>query len=80
MSGGLVAKLCLTLVTPWTVAHQVPLCMEFSRQEDWTGLPFPSLRDLPYPGSKPRSPRLPVVSCTAGKFFTNGDAREAQIN
>ena len=36
------AKSCLTLVTPWTVAHQAPLSMEFPRQEYWSGLPFPS--------------------------------------
>ena len=36
--------------TPWTVAHQAPLSMEFSRQEYWNGLPFPSLRDLTDPG------------------------------
>ena len=36
----LVAKLCLTLVTPWTVACQVPLFMGFSRQKSWSGLPF----------------------------------------
>ena len=36
---GLLAKLCLTLATPWTVAHQAPLFMGFSRQECWTGLP-----------------------------------------
>ena len=40
--GGLVAKACLTLVTPGTVACQVPLSMGFSRQEYWSGLPFPS--------------------------------------
>ena len=40
---------------PWTVAHQAPLSMEFSRQEYWSGLPFPSLRDLPNPGTEPRS-------------------------
>ena len=40
---GLVTKLCLTLVTPWTVACQAPLSMGFSRQEYWSGLPFPSL-------------------------------------
>ena len=40
--GGLVAKLCLTLATPWTVACQAPLSMGFSRQEYWSGLPFPS--------------------------------------
>ena len=38
--GGLVTKLCLTLVTPWTVACQAPLSMGFSRQEYWSGLPF----------------------------------------
>jgi len=40
--GGLVAKSCLTLATPWTVARQAALSMGFSRQEDWSGLPFPS--------------------------------------
>ena len=39
---GLVAKSCLTLVTPWTVACQAPLSMGFSRLEYWSGLPFPS--------------------------------------
>ena len=42
-------------VTSWTVAYQVPLSMEFSRQEYWSGLPFPSPGDLPNPGIKPRS-------------------------
>ena len=45
-------------VTPWTVAHQAPLSMGFSRQEYWSGLPFPSPRDLPDPGIEPRSPAL----------------------
>ena len=40
--GGLVANLCPTLATPWTVACQAPLFMGFSRQEYWSGLPFPS--------------------------------------
>ena len=48
--GGLVTKLCLTLVTPWTVAHQTPRSMGFSRQEYWSGLPFPSPGNLPNPG------------------------------
>ena len=56
--GGLVAKLCLTLVTPWTVARQAPLSMEFSRQEYCSGLPFSSPRDLPDPGIEPRPPAL----------------------
>ena len=45
-------------VTPWTVAHQAPLSMGFSRQEYWSGVPFPSLGDLPNPGVEPRSPGL----------------------
>ena len=40
--GGLVAKVCLILATPWTVAYQAPLSTGFSRQEYWSGLPFPS--------------------------------------
>ena len=39
--GGLVTKLCPTLAIPWTVACQAPLSMGFSRQEYWSGLPFP---------------------------------------
>ena len=45
-------------VTPWTVAHQAPPSMGFSRQEYWSGLPFPSPGDLPDPGIKPKSPSL----------------------
>ena len=44
--------------TPWTVAHQAPPSMEFSRQEYWSGLPFPSPGDLPNLGVEPRSPVL----------------------
>ena len=44
--------------TPWTVAYQVPLSMEFSRQEYWSGLPFPSPGVLPDPGIEPRFPTL----------------------
>ena len=44
--------------TPWTVAYQGPLSMEFSIQEHWSGLPFPSPGDLPHPGIEPRSPAL----------------------
>ena len=53
-----------SFATPWTVAHQVPLSMGFSRQEYWHGLPFLSSGDLPNPGNKPVSPAL------AGRFFT----------
>ena len=52
------------LVTPWTVAHQAPLSMEFSRQEYWSGFPFLSPGDLPNPGIKPASP------ASAGGFST----------
>ena len=45
-------------VTPWTVAYQAPQSMGFSRQEYWSGLPFPSPWDLPNPGIKPGSPAL----------------------
>ena len=45
-------------VTPWTVAHQASPSMEFSRQEYWSGLPFPSSGNLPHPGIKPKSPAL----------------------
>ena len=44
--------------TPRTVAYKAPLSMEFSRQEYWGGLPFPSPGDLPDPGIEPRSPTL----------------------
>ena len=47
-----------TLVTPWTIALQAPLLMGFPRQEYWSGLPFPSPRDLPDPGIKPGSHAL----------------------
>ena len=59
-----------SFVTPWTVACQASLSMEFSRQEYWSGLPFPSLGDLPDPEIKPMSPAL------AGGFFTSEPPRK----
>ena len=47
-----------SLWPPWTIVYQASLSMGFSRQEYWSGLPFPSLGDLPDPGIKPRSPAL----------------------
>ena len=47
---------------PWTVAHQAPLSVEFSRQEYWHGVPFPSPGDLPKPEIEPRSPTLQANS------------------
>ena len=49
-------------LTPWTVACQAPLSMEFSRQEYWSGLPLPSPGDIPDPGIKPGSPALQADS------------------
>ena len=54
--------------TPWTITHQAPLSMEFSRQEYWSGLPFPSPGDLPNPGNEPMNP--------AGGFFTTVSPRK----
>ena len=50
------------LATPWTVTHQAPLPMEFSMQEYWSGLPFPSPEDLPNPGIELQSPVLQADS------------------
>ena len=54
----------LLFVTPWTVAHQVPLSMGFPKQEYWSGLTFPPPGDIPDPGIEPTSPEL------AGRFVT----------
>ena len=60
--GGSVAQSCLTVVTPWTVAHQPPLSMGFSRQAYWSELTFPSPADLTDPGIEPGSPTLQADS------------------
>ena len=54
-------------VIPWTVSHQVPLPVEFSRQEYWSGVSFPTPLNLPDPGIKPASFVSPAM---AGGFFT----------
>ena len=59
--GDLVAQSCLTLAISWTVTHQAPLSMGFSRQEYWSGVPFPPPWDLPDPAIKPISPALQAV-------------------
>ena len=58
-------------VTPWTVPHQAPLSLGFSRQEDWSGLPFSSPGYLPHSGIESMSPAL------AGRFFIGWATREA---
>ena len=68
--------------TPCTVAYQASLSMGFSRQEYWSGLPFPSPGDLPDPGIEPRSPALEADALTSeppGKI-NNFIAYEIQIN
>ena len=56
-----------SFATPWTVAHQAPLFMEFSRQEYWGGLPYPTPGDLPDAG-------IELTSAMAGRFFTTEPA------
>ena len=63
IGGGLVAKSCLILAIPWTVACQALLPMGFSRKEHQSGLPFPSPGYLPDSGTE-------TISCIAGRFFT----------
>ena len=64
--------------TPWTAACQAPLSLELSRQEYWSGLPFPSPGDLPNPGTgmEPMSLKSPAL---AGGFFTTSTPWEAQF-
>ena len=57
----------------WSVACQAPLSMGFSRQEHWSGLPFPSPEDLPDTGIEPKSPAL------AGRFFTTEPPGKPEI-
>ena len=61
-------------VTTWSVAHQTPLSMEFSRQEYWSELLCPPAGDLPIPGNEPRSLMSPAI---AGRFFINSSIWEA---
>ena len=59
----------------WTVGHQAPLSMGFSRQEYWSGLPFPPPEDLPNPGIEPASPATPAL---AGRFFTTNGTKKGK--
>ena len=63
--------------TAWTVAHQAPLSMGFSRQEYWSGLPRPPPGDLPNPGVEPKSPVSPAL---AGRFFIHWATRETHAS
>ena len=63
-------------VTPWTVAHQAPLSMEFSKQEYWSGLPYPSSGYLPGPGIEFGSP---ASSALADGFFITSTTWEVPL-
>ena len=64
-------------VTLWTLTHQAPLSMGFSRQEYWSGLPFPPPGNLPDPGIEPASLMSPAL---AGRFFTANVTWEAHVS
>ena len=84
----LVAQLCPTLWTPWTIVHHGPLSMEFSRQEHWSGLPCPSPGDLPDPGIEHWSPALQadsLLSELSGNYYMidfkiSGEYRSHTLN
>ena len=69
--GGLVTESCPTLATPSTASQQIALSVEFSRQEYWSGLPFPPPGGLPDPG------HWREVASFAGRFLTNRVTQEA---
>ena len=64
------------VVTLWTVAHQAPLSMGFSRQEYWSGLPYPPSRGSFQPRNQTHAS---CISCIAGKFFTAEPLGKAQL-
>ena len=66
-------------VSPWTIAHQAPLPMEFSRKKYWSGLPFPSPGDLHNPAIEPTCPALAVGYFTtepSGKSFFSSSSHQ----
>ena len=70
----------LLFATPWTVTYQAPLSMGFSRQEYWSGLPFPSPGDLPDPGIKPGSPADRHFTIWATREVLEGRGRNSNVN
>ena len=72
-----VAQSCPTLCDP--VDYQAPLSVGFSRQEYWSGLPFPSPGDLPDPGIEPRSPTLEADALTSEPPSVERDPRKYQV-
>ena len=69
------AQSCQIFVPAWTIAHQGPPFIDFSRQEYWSVLPFPTTEDLMHPGIEPVSLVSPAL---AGGFFTPGANWKAQ--
>ena len=69
-------QLCRLFVTPWTVAHQAPLCMGFPRQEHWSVLPCPPPGDLPNPGLGPTSLVSPALP---GGLFTTAPSGKPSL-
>ena len=67
-------------MTLWTVALQAPLCMGFSRQEYWSGLPFPSPGDFPHPGIEPGSPALQADALPEAMKILNVNAVKICLN
>ena len=64
--GCVLSRFSCVYATPWTVALQAPLSMGFSRQEYWSGLPFPSPWDLPNPETEPKSLSSVLAGATPG--------------
>ena len=78
--GGVVAKSCLTLATPWSGAHKPPLSLGSFCQEYWSGLPFPSPGDLPYPRIEPMSPPLQADSLLLSHQGSPRERRKPSLN
>ena len=68
------------LSSPWTVAHQASLSMQFSRQECWSGLPFPPPGDLPDPGIEPMSPASPSLQANSLPLSHRGSPQYFQMH
>ena len=66
----------LLCAAPWTIACQAPLSVGFSREEHWSGLPFPPSGDLPNPGIEPMSLTSPALE---GRVFTTSTTWEALL-
>ena len=78
-----VTQSCPTLCDPMDCGHQAPLSMEFSKQEYWSGLPFPSPGDLPNPETKPKPPALQADSLSpepSGLYLLSDECPPFSLN